>query len=50
MPHDRDICSQGTIVLSRTYPFVLLSLPLTMFLEFLLELFFMVFALCALAF
>ena len=38
-PRDRDICSQGIIALSRTYPFVLLSLPLTMFLEFLLEYF-----------
>ena len=33
---DRGICSQGIIALSRTYPFVL-SLPLTVFLEFHLE-------------
>ena len=38
-PRDRDICSQGNIALSRTYPFALLPLPLTMFLEFLLEFF-----------
>ena len=37
-PRDRDVCSQGTIALGRTYPFVLLPLPLAMFLEFLLEL------------
>ena len=38
-PCDRDIYSQGIIALSRTYPFALLSLPLTMFLKFLLEFF-----------
>ena len=37
-PRDRNICSQGIVALSRTSPFVLLPLPLTMFLEFLLEL------------
>ena len=36
-PRDRNICSQGLIALSRTYPFVLLPSPLTMLLEFLLE-------------
>ena len=49
-PRDRDICSQGIIALSRTYPFALLPLPLTIFLEFLLEFFLMGFVLCALAF
>ena len=49
-PRDRDICTQGIIALSRTCPFVLLLLPVTMFLESLLEFFFMGFVLCALAF
>ena len=38
-PSDRKVCSQGIIALSRTYPFVVLPFPLTMFLEFLLEFF-----------
>ena len=49
-PRDRDIFSQGIIALSRTFPFVLLLLPLAMFLEFLLEFFFMGFVVCALGF
>ena len=45
-PRSRDICSQGIIGLSRTCPFVLLSLPVNVFLEFLS--FFMGFVSCAL--
>ena len=47
-PRNRDICSQGIIALSRTYAFIL-SLPVTMFLEFLLEFCFHGIVLCALA-
>ena len=36
-PRERDACNQGSIALSRAYPFVLLPLPPTMFLEFLLQ-------------
>ena len=36
-PLHRDACSQRIIGLSRTYPFVLFTLPITTFLEFLLE-------------
>ena len=36
-PRDRDVCSQSIIALSRTYPLVLLPLPPTMIVEFLLE-------------
>ena len=35
-PRYRDVCNDGIIALSRTYPFVF-SLPPTMFLEFILE-------------